>query len=170
MMYEAYAEYDSEPENMTLSMDTLDKQILELLSDDGRKSYRKISRELGVSVGTIHNRVDKLTRSGIINKFVPVINHEKLGYTLTAIIGLEIKGGTVAFLTDKKEFKDNLLAVYDVTGQFDGIIIAKFKNTFELNKFIKLLLKEDNVTRTYTQTVLNIVKEELNSSMINFNG
>ena len=70
--------------------------------------------------------------------------------------------------TKKEPFKNNLLAVYDVTGQFDGIIIAKFKNTFELNKFIKLLLQEDNVTKTYTQTVLNIVKEELNSSMINF--
>ena len=133
-----------------------------------KESYRKISRELGVSVGTVHNRVDKLTKTGIINKFVPVINHEKLGYTLTAIIGLEIKGGSVSFLTDKEEFKDNLLAVYDVTGQFDGIVIAKFRNTFELNKFIKLLLKEDTVIRSYTQTVLNIVKEELNTSMINF--
>ena len=167
-MNQSFNEYNSEPENMTLSMDALDKKILELLSVDGRKSYRKISRELGVSVGTIHNRVDKLTKSGIINKFVPVIDHEKLGYTLTAIIGLEIKGGTVAHLTDKEPFKNNLLAVYDVTGQFDGIVIAKFKNTFELNKFIKLLLNEDIVTRTYTQTVLNIVKEELNSAMINF--
>ncbi|WP_455645324.1 Lrp/AsnC family transcriptional regulator [Methanosphaera sp.] len=167
-MDDMYSEYGEEPENMTLSMDNLDKQILELLSDDGRKSYRKISRELGVSVGTIHNRVDKLTKSGIIDKFVPVIDHEKLGYTLTAVIGLEIKGGTIAFLADKDEFKDNLLAVYDVTGQFDGIIVAKFKNTFELNKFIKLLLKEETVVKTYTQTVLNIVKEELNSSMINF--
>lgn len=161
-------EYNVGSENMIFSMDTLDKQILELLSEDGRKSYRKISRELGVSVGTIHNRVDKLTKSGIINKFVPVIDHEKLGYTLTAVIGIEVKGGTVAYLIDKEPFKDNLLAVYDVTGQFDGIIIAKFKNTFELNKFIKLLLQEENVTKTYTQTVLNIVKEELNSSMINF--
>ncbi|RAP46614.1 MAG: AsnC family transcriptional regulator [Methanosphaera sp. rholeuAM6] len=160
--------YGVEPENMIFTMDTLDKQILELLSEDGRKSYRKISRELGVSVGTIHNRVDKLTKSGIINKFVPVIDHEKLGYTLTAVIGIEIKGGTISYLIEKEPFKDNLLAVYDVTGQFDGIIIAKFKNTFELNKFIKLLLQEENVTKTYTQTVLNIVKEELNSSMINF--
>ena len=167
-MKEEYDNFEEEPENLALSMDNLDKKILELLSDDGRKSYRKISRELGVSVGTGHNRVDKLTKTGIINKFVPVINHEKLGYTLTAIIGLEIKGGSVSFLTDKEEFKDNLLAVYDVTGQFDGIVIAKFRNTFELNKFIKLLLKEDTVIRSYTQTVLNIVKEELNTSMINF--
>jgi len=161
-------EYGNEPQNMALNMDSLDKQILELLSVDGRKSYRKISRELGVSVGTIHNRVDKLTKSGIISKFVPVIDHEKLGYTLTAVIGIEIKGGTISYLTEKEPFKNNLLAVYDVTGQFDGIIIAKFKNTFELNKFIKLLLQEENVTKTYTQTVLNIVKEELNSSIINF--
>ena len=167
-MKEEYNVFEEEPENLALSMDNLDKKILELLSDDGRKSYRKISRELGVSVGTVHNRVDKLTKTGIINKFVPVINHEKLGYTLTAIIGLEIKGGSVSFLTDKEEFKDNLLAVYDVTGQFDGIVIAKFRNTFELNKFIKLLLKEDTVIRSYTQTVLNIVNEELNTSMINF--
>ena len=168
MIDDAYPEYGQQPENMTLEMDELDKRILELLSDDGRKSYRKISRELGVSVGTIHNRVDKLIKYGIISKFVPVIDHEKLGYNLTAIIGVEIKGGTVGFLADKKEYKDNLLAVYDVTGQFDGIIIAKFKNTFELNYFIKQLLKEETVIRTYTQTVLNIVKEELNTSMINF--
>ena len=69
---------------------------------------------------------------------------------------------------EKEPFKDNLLAVYDVTGQFDAIIIAKFKDTFELNEFIKELLKEDNVTKTYTQTVLNIVKEDLNSSMMDF--
>ncbi|MBR0472817.1 MAG: Lrp/AsnC family transcriptional regulator [Methanosphaera sp.] len=167
-MAQEITEYNVEPENMALSMDSLDKSILELLSVDGRKSYRKISRDLGVSVGTIHNRVDKLTKSGIISKFVPVIDHEKLGFHLTAIIGIEIKGGTVSHLIEKEEFKNNLLAVYDVTGQFDGIIIAKFRNTFELNKFIKLLLKEEHVTKTYTQTVLNIVKEELNSSMINF--
>lgn len=157
--------YENSPE---VSMDVLDEQILGLLSKDGRKSYRKISRELGVSVGTIHNRVDKLTKSGIINKFVPVIDHEKLGYNLTAIIGLELKGGTISSIIDKDQFKNNVLAVYDVTGQFDSIMIAKFKDTFELNNFIKLLLVEEPVVKTYTHTVLNIVKEELNSSMINF--
>lgn len=167
-MSDTYDDFGVETENVALSMDNLDKKILELLSNDGRKSYRKISRELGVSVGTVHNRVDKLTKFGIINKFVPVIDHQKLGYNLTAIIGLEIKGGTVAYLIDKDAFKSNILAIYDVTGQFDGIIIAKFKNTFELNNFIKSLLADDAVIRTYTQTVLNIVKEELNSSLINF--
>jgi DNA-binding Lrp family transcriptional regulator len=159
-------EENERPYKEIVSMDDLDKRILDLLTVDGRKSYRKISRELGVSVGTVHNRVDKLTKSGIINKFVPIVDHEKLGYNLTAIIGLELQGGTITYLVDKKPFKKNLLAVYDVTGQFEAILIAKFRDTFELNQFIKLLLKEEPVIKTYTQTVLNIIKEELNSSMI----
>lgn len=159
-------EENTSPYKVVVSMDDLDKKILDLLTTDGRKSYRKISRELGVSVGTVHNRVDKLTKSGIINKFVPIVDHEKLGYNLTAIIGLELQGGTINYLVDKKPFKSNLLAVYDVTGQFDAILIAKFRDTFELNDFIKSLLKEEPVVKTYTQTVLNIIKEELNSSMI----
>ncbi len=168
MINEVYTENDEESDNVFADMDDLDRKILELLRNDGRKSYRKISRELEVSVGTVHNRVDKLTRSGIINKFVPVIDNEKLGYTLTAIIGIEIKGGTIAFLSEMEDFKDNILALYDVTGQFDGFIIAKFKNTYELNIFIKEVLKEERVIKTYTQTVLNIVKEEINASMIDF--
>ena len=50
-------DYSIEPQNIAMNMDSLDKQILELLSEDGRKSYRKISRELGVSVGTIKNHL-----------------------------------------------------------------------------------------------------------------
>ncbi|MDO5852166.1 MAG: Lrp/AsnC family transcriptional regulator [Methanobacteriaceae archaeon] len=145
-------------------MDELDKSILKLLSDDGRKSYRKISRELGVSVGTIHNRVDKLTKSDIITKFVPVLNHEKLGYELTTVVGIELRSGLVSDVFDITSYEENILAAYDVTGQFDAIVITKFKNTNELNNFIKELLKEDIIIKTYTQTVLSIAKEEINSS------
>ncbi|HTX60702.1 MAG TPA: Lrp/AsnC ligand binding domain-containing protein, partial [Methanobacterium sp.] len=51
---------------------------------------------------------------------------------------------------------------YDVTGEFDAILVTRFKDTKELDAFIKTLLKEPDVQRTYTQTVLNIVKEDLN--------
>ncbi|RAP49549.1 MAG: AsnC family transcriptional regulator [Methanosphaera sp. rholeuAM74] len=151
-----------------LSMDTLDKKILESLGNDGRKSYRKISRELDVSVGTIHNRVDKLIHTGIIKKFVPVLSNTKLGYCVTAIIGLEVKGGSVSYLTEDEKFNSHILALYEVTGQYDAMLIAKFKNNCELDKFIKLLLAEDDIVKTYTQTTLNIVKEELNSTISTF--
>ncbi|MBC7101393.1 Lrp/AsnC family transcriptional regulator [Methanothermobacter tenebrarum] len=149
-----------------VKIDDIDKKILHLLNEDGRMSYREISRKLGVSVGTVHNRVEKLMKNGVIKKFVPVIDHSKLGYKLTAIIGVRIKGGVLKNWEEKTAYHKNVLAIYDVTGEFDAILIGKFRDTSELDKFIKGLLKENDVQRTYTQTVLNIVKEDMTSSQM----
>jgi Lrp/AsnC family transcriptional regulator, regulator for asnA, asnC and gidA len=146
-----------------VKIDDIDKKIINLLNEDGRMSYRKISRELDISVGTVHNRVDKLMKTGVISKFVPQIDHSRLGYKLTAIIGVRVKGGVLKNWENRTAYHKNVLAVYDVTGEFDAFLIAKFKDTTELDQFVKGLLKEHDVQRTYTQTVLNVVKEELGS-------
>ncbi|MGZ7050318.1 MAG: Lrp/AsnC family transcriptional regulator [Methanobacterium sp.] len=150
----------------SIKIDETDKKILDLLNTDGRISYRKISRELDISVGTVHNRVDKFTKSGIVKKFIPQIDHSKLGYKLTTIIGVRVKGGVLRNWENKTAYHKNVLGIYDVTGEFDAILLAKFRDTTELDSFIKELLKEPDVQRTYTQTVLNIVKEEFGSSNI----
>jgi len=152
----------------SIKLDETDIKILDLLNKDGRMSYRKISRELDVSVGTVHNRIDKYIKTGIIKKFVPQIDHSKLGYKLTTIIGVRVKGGVLRNWENKTAYNKNVLGIYDVTGEFDAILLAKFKDTTELDSFIKELLKEPDVQRTYTQTVLNTVKEELDSSDIIF--
>ncbi|HIH61331.1 MAG TPA: Lrp/AsnC family transcriptional regulator [Methanobacteriales archaeon] len=149
-----------------VKIDDIDKKILHLLNKDGRMSYREISRKLGVSVGTVHNRVDKLMKNGVIKRFVPVIDHSKLGYKLTAIIGVKVKGGVLRNWEERTAYHKNVLAIYDVTGEFDAILIGKFRDTSELDKFIKGLLRENDVQRTYTQTVLNIVKEDMTSSQM----
>ncbi|QEF95390.1 Lrp/AsnC family transcriptional regulator [Methanothermobacter sp. KEPCO-1] len=147
-----------------VKIDDIDKKIIDLLNEDGRMSYRNISRILDVSVGTVHNRVEKLVKKGVIKKFVPVIDHSKLGYKLTAIIGVKVKGGVLRNWETRTAYHKNVLAVYDVTGEFDAILIGKFKDTGELDSFIKGLLSEGDVQRTYTQTVLNIVKEDMTST------
>jgi DNA-binding Lrp family transcriptional regulator len=146
-----------------LELDELDREIISLFNDDGRVSYRKIAKKLDISIGTVHNRMEKLTKKGVIKKFVPIIDHDKLGYSLTTIIGVRVKGGVLANWEDKTAYHQNVLCMYDVTGEFDAILIARFKDTSELDKFIKELLKEPDVQRTYTQTVLNIVKEDMGS-------
>ena len=141
-------------------IDEIDKSIIEIINEDARTPYRQISRELDISVGTVHNRVDKLLKTGIIKKFAPIIDHKKLGYNLTSIIGVKVKAGQFPDWEENKSFNKHVLAIYDVTGEYDIFLIAKFKNTDELDKFVKNLLKEPHVERTYTQTVLNVVKEE----------
>jgi DNA-binding Lrp family transcriptional regulator len=151
-------------ENPIVKIDETDKKILNLFNEDGRMSYRKISRKLDISIGTVHNRIEKLVKSGVIKKFAPVIDHSKLGYNFTTIIGVRVKGGVLKNWEDKTSYHKNVLCMYDVTGEFDALIVARFKDTTELDEFVKNLLQEPDVQRTYTQTVLNILKEDLGSS------
>jgi len=55
---------------------------------------------------------------------------------------------------------DQAVDVFDVTGEWDSVIVARFRNTRELDAFVKRLVAIENVERTYTQVVLNVVKEE----------
>lgn len=143
-------------------IDDIDRKMIRIFHEDGRKSYRSIAKQLDISIGTVHNRIEKLLKSGIIKRFSPIIDHEKLGYSLTTIIGVKVKGGVLRNWEDRTAYHKNVLCMYDVTGEFDAILITRFKDTKELDNFIKSLLKEPDVQRTYTQTVLNIVKEDLN--------
>ena len=143
-----------------IDMDKLDNDIIKSLNEDGRKSLRKISKELKVSLSTVSNRLKRLEEKGIINRYIPVISLEKAGLDLTAVINLKITHGKL-IETQKKISKDNhISAIYDITGEWDSVIIAHFKDRKDLNRFIKKILSMEHIERTNTQVALNIVKDE----------
>jgi DNA-binding Lrp family transcriptional regulator len=141
-------------------MDTLDNSIVKLLNENARISYRKVARELKVSLSTISNRIKKLEKIGIIEGYIPVINPEKIGYDLTVIINIKIAHGKLIEIQQKISRDDHVSAVYDITGDWDSLVIAHFKNRRDLNQFIKRVLSMEHVERSNTQIVLNIVKNE----------
>ena len=141
-------------------LDELDVAILRRLNADARKSFRDIARELRVSISTISNRVKRLEQEGIIVGYIPVLDEKKLGYDVLAVIGIRISKGKLLEVQRKIGREDKVVDVYDVTGEYDSVIIARFKNTKELDAFIKRLVAMENVERTYTQVVLNVVKQE----------
>ena len=57
-----------------------------------------------------------------------VLDHSKLGYNLTTIIGVQVKGGVLENWEDMTSYHKNVLCMYDVTGEFDAILIARFKD------------------------------------------
>lgn len=52
-----------------IKLDDIDVSILKIINEDVRTSYRQISCSLDVSVGTVHNRIDKMVKSGVIKSF-----------------------------------------------------------------------------------------------------
>lgn len=140
-------------------LDELDIRILVELQEDARKSLREMAEKLGVAEATVYNRINKMRRAGIIQKFIPVIDYSKLGYDLIAVIGITAEGGYLIEIEEHLAEEPNVTAVYDVTGEFDVITVAKFKDRQSLNAFVKRIASLDHVKKTYTMLVLNVVKE-----------
>jgi len=143
-----------------LVLDSLDMDILRSLNDSARKSFRDIARELHVSLTTVSNRVKAMERAGVIQGYIPVVDATKLGYDIMAVIGIKVIHGRIVD-TERDLAKDSaVFAVFDSTGEWDAIIMARFKTRADLNVFVKKVLDHENVDRTYTQVALNVTKDE----------
>jgi DNA-binding Lrp family transcriptional regulator len=141
-------------------MDETDVKILGKLLSDARLSYRKIADEIGVSPPTVLARVKKLENDSVIKFYSAVLDHEKLGYDLTAIIEVTSIKGKIAEVEKHIAKFPNVCAVYDITGLTDMVVVAKFKNRAQLSNFVKKDLALPYVERTNTHVVLITVKED----------
>jgi DNA-binding Lrp family transcriptional regulator len=141
-------------------MDETDVKILKKLLSDARMSYRKVAEEIGVSPPTVLARVEKLEGDGIIRSYSTLLDHEKLGYDLTAIIEITATKGKIVDLERQIAKFPNVCAVYDITGLTDMVVVAKFKNRKELSNFVKKDISLPYVERTNTHVVLITVKED----------
>ena len=141
-------------------MDETDVKILKKLLSDARMSYRKVAEEIGVSPPTVLARVEKLESDGIIRSYSTLLDHEKLGYDMTAIIEITATKGKIVDLERQIAKFPNVCAVYDITGLTDMVVVAKFKNRKELSNFVKKDISLPYVERTNTHVVLITVKED----------
>ncbi|MGB9135104.1 MAG: Lrp/AsnC family transcriptional regulator, partial [Candidatus Bathyarchaeia archaeon] len=74
-------------------MDETDVKILELLTEDARLSSRQVARRLNISVGTVLGRIRRMEHVGVIKGYSAVVDHEKLGYELTAVTEIVVSKG-----------------------------------------------------------------------------
>ena len=146
--------------NIVKMIDDVDIQIINLLQEDSRLSFNKIARELGISVGTAYNRIKSLEDRGVLKGYTVIVDPVKVGYSLTAIILIQAEGKHLLDVENEISKIDNVISVYDITGDFDIAVIARFKDRSGLNDFIKRLLAMPYVKRTVTNVVLNVVKED----------
>jgi DNA-binding Lrp family transcriptional regulator len=141
-------------------IDGLEKKIIRVLNLNARKSFREVAKELGASVTAVINKVKKLENSGAIKGYIPIIDQEYFGFNLIAIIAMRISKGKLLETQQRVSEDPQVMAVYDITGEWDSMIIGYFKGRDDLNRFIKNLLSLRYVDRTVTHIVLNVVKEE----------
>ena len=137
-----------------------DSALITALNDDGRASQRELASSTKVALGTVSNHLKKLESEKIIRGYLPDIDPEKVGFTLTAVMHVRISKGHIMEVQSSIAEHPRVFGVYDVTGEWDSMILARFTNREEMDSFIKTALSQKNIERTNTSLVLNTVKEE----------
>jgi len=143
-----------------MNLDETDVKILKTLISDARLSSRQISKKSGVSIGTVLTRMKKMEKEGVVRGYSAIVDHEKLGYQLTALTEITVSKGRLLEVENEIARMPNVCCVYDVTGLTDAFVIAKFKSREELSAFAKRLLALPFVERTNTHMVLTTLKED----------
>lgn len=143
-----------------MAIKSKDIELLRCLNKNGKASQRELAASTGAALGTVNSHIKNLEKEKIIRGYYAEINPEKVGYNLTAIINLRISKGKIMDLQDSVAKHPQVFGVYDVTGEWDSLILARFKDRQEMDSFIKTTLSQKNVERSSTSLVLNTVKEE----------
>ncbi|MFC5134727.1 MULTISPECIES: HTH-type transcriptional regulator Lrp [Haloferacaceae] len=142
-----------------MTYENLDKELVNALLGNGRESLRSLAEQLDVSVTTVSNHLSDLEEAGAIEGYSPIVNYERLGYDVTAILQLKVEGPGLPDITEALHNESQIVSVYETTGDYDIIAIGKFLNTDDMNDQIKRILTDADVQGSNTSVVLNAVKE-----------
>lgn len=142
-----------------MTYENLDVKLVNELLGDGRASLRSLADDLDVSVTTVSNHLQTLEDENVVNGYTPVVDYERLGYDVTAILQLKVDGNALPDITDTLRSHRQMVSVYEVTGDYDVVAVGKFTDTDDMNALIKELLSDADIKESNTSVVLNAAAE-----------
>src|SRR3989338_1015180 len=143
-----------------MKLEETDKKILNIIVENSRLSLRQIAKKAGVSVATVMHHIKALEKDGIIRKYTAKLDYEKMGYDVEVMIEIRVSKGRLLDVEKKIAMDPNVFAVYDVTGAFDALVLARFPTRRKMDNFLKRIQTYEFVERTETRLILRTMKEE----------
>ena len=143
-----------------------DMSLLEKLQKDCRKSLKEIATEVGMPMSTVHEKIKRFEKTGLIKSYRALIDEKRLGFDVTAFIMASTKciegdknfqrklGETIASLP-------HVLETHTINGDWDLLIKVKFKNVHELGKFVAEKVRTvPGIDKTVTIVSIDEIKED----------
>lgn len=140
--------------------DQVDARILGALIEDGRASLRQIARRTSLTTPTVSARFDRMRKSGMIKKFVPVLSPDSVDRGVFAIISLKVNSSSVEKLGRDLSKLPEVENIYVTTGQGITVKVA-LSDVADLQRFLSRgLLARPGVSVASSQIITKVVKEE----------
>jgi len=133
-------------------IDNLDRKILTELQKNARRSYADIAKEQGVSPATVHVRVEKMRKAGIITGAQLTTDPKKLGYDICCFIGISLgQAGDYPRVLEKLKALPEVVEAHYTTGQYSVLIKVMVRNIDDLQQLlIERLQVIDEIQSTET--------------------
>ncbi|MEE9208420.1 MAG: Lrp/AsnC family transcriptional regulator [Gemmatimonadota bacterium] len=139
----------------------LDARLIRALQADARRSNRALAVDLGVSASTVGSRLRDLEERGVIRGYRPDVDYSRLGLGLIAITRIRARGDALPGIVEALTAHPHLTHVYEITGEFDVMVIGRFTDETQMNQEIKSMLRLEGIEGTNTSLVLAAPKEQL---------
>ena len=136
------------------------KKILISLTENARKSFRSVAKEVGTSTTAVYNNVKKMEKSGLLKGYIPDVDEVMLGFDLVAVMALRIAHGKLNSVYKALKDLPAVKLIFDITGEWEAILICYFKERKELDNFLNTKLMVPHIERVVTHVVLNVIKDE----------
>jgi len=146
-------------------IDKVDRQIVSLLQADARLSNATLAEKVGLTTSTVHARVKKLEKRGIIKRYVAVVDAETLGKPIMAFVRLTVGSPSTDYLESKNSVlsicqdEPDVLECHTVAGEDCYVLNVRAASPSDLEKLIERIRCNAEVSRTTTNIVLSTLKE-----------
>ncbi len=140
-----------------MNLQEKDIKIIEELKEDSRSSIRDIAKKTKLRPSTVHQRMQKLSSDGIIEKYTVKLNNEAMGESFIVFVLVKTHKHIEENVFQDTHIKD----IFGVTGEFDLMLKCKFKDIVEFNDFIIKFRKNPAVNSTLTLVSTLSIKEEI---------
>lgn len=145
-------------------LDSTDQKILNLLQEDSTISVKDLAEKVGLSFSPTYERIKNMKSSGVIEKYVAVLNKEKAGFELTAYCNITLKEQSLERLQEfetKIMSQDQVLEVVSLSGTYDYMIKVVTKDIKEYNRFMtEVVANIPNIGQYHSHIVLSVIKDE----------
>ena len=142
-------------------IDPINRKIIDLLQKDARMSNAEIAKQVGFTISSVHERVKKLEKTGIIKGYVAVVDPEKLGKPLLAFLRLSVSSheeageGIRGLCTQDPD----ILECHNVAGEDCYIIKVRAESPKKLEQLLSRIRDAAQSSRSVTNIALSTYKE-----------
>ena len=137
--------------NSNYQIDNIDLKILNVLSKNAKMPYTEVAKKVFVSGGTVHVRMRKLEKMGVVRGTKLDIDYDKLGYNISSYMGIYLEKSFLYKETVKSLKKiPEIVEIHAITGQYTIFIKIICKDTSHFRNFLDTVHKVKGITRTET--------------------